>query len=140
MNRQKIVVAGLVAGLVLNVLDFITYSYITAGALKQAMDAVNPSLSVAMASSRAMATSIVMDFLLGIVLVWLYAAMRPRYGAGPRNALVSAFFVWLVSCFAYSMLHTMGMVTMHLFLLVAVLSLITLSLGALAGGKLYTEA
>ena len=49
MNRQKIVVAGLVAGLVLNVLDFITYSYITGGALKQALDGVNPSLSVAMA-------------------------------------------------------------------------------------------
>jgi hypothetical protein len=139
MNRQKIVVAGLVAGLVLNVLDFVTYTYVTGGMLKEAMDAVNPSLSMAMASSRAMVTGIVMDFLLGIVLVWLYAAMRPRYGAGPRTALMSAFFVWLVSAFAYSIFHTMGMMTMHLFLLMSCLALITLALGSLVGGKLYSE-
>ncbi len=27
----------------------------------------------------------VWGFLLGIVSVWLYAAMRPRYGVGPRR-------------------------------------------------------
>ena len=139
MNRQKIVVAGLVAGLVLNVLDFVTYSYIVGAQLASAMDAVNPSLSAAMSTSRAMVTGIVLDFLMGIALVWLYAAMRPRYGAGPRNALMSAFFVWLISAFAYSMFHTMGMMTMHLWLLMACISFVSLSLAALAGGKLYNE-
>ena len=139
MNRQKIVVAGLVAGLVLNVLDFVTYWYVVGDALKAAMDAVNPSLSAAMLSTHAMVTGIVMDFLLGIILVWLYAAMRPRYGAGPRNALMAAFFVWLVSAFAYSILHTMGMMSMHLWLLMVCMSLIALGISALVGGKLYSE-
>ncbi len=139
MNRQKIVVAGLVAGLVLNVLDFVSYSYIVGTQLASAMDAVNPSLTAAMSTSRAMATSIVLDFLMGIALVWLYAAMRPRYGPGPRNALMSAFFVWLISAFAFSMFHTMGMMTMHLWLLMACITFVNLSIGALVGGKLYSE-
>ncbi len=139
MNRQKIVIAGLVAGLVLNVLDFISYSYIVGAKLAAAMDAVNPSLSAAMSTSRAMVTSIVLDFLMGIALVWLYAAMRPRYGAGPRNALMAAFFVWLISAFAFSMFHTMGMMTMQLWLLMAVIALVNLSIGALVGGKIYSE-
>ena len=80
-----------------------------------------------------------MDFLLGIILVWLYAAMRPRYGAGPRNALMAAFFVWLVSAFAYSILHTMGVMSMHLWLLMVCMSLIALGISALVGGKLYSE-
>lgn len=139
MNRQKIVVAGLVAGLVLNALDFVTYSYIVGAKLASSMDAVNPSLSAAMSTSRAMVTSIVIDFLMGIVLVWLYAALRPRYGPGPRNALLSAFFVWLVSAFAFSMFHTMGMMSLHLWLLMACIALVNLGLAALVGGRLYSE-
>ncbi len=139
MNRQKIVVAGLVAGLVLNVLDFVIYSYITGGALKQALDAVNPLLSANLATSRATATGIGLDFLLGIVVVWLYAAMRPRYGPGPRTALLTAFFVWLVSGFAFSLFHTMGIMSMPLFLLVSLLALINLCIAGLVGGWLYTE-
>jgi hypothetical protein len=139
MNRQKIVVAGLAAGLVLNVLDFVIFNYLTGGALKAALDAVNPSLSAAMASSPAVVVGIIMDFLLGIILVWLYAAMRPRYGAGPRNALMAAFFVWLVSALMASMMHTMGLMSAHLFLLICALELINLSIAGLVGGKLYSE-
>jgi hypothetical protein len=28
---------------------------------------------------------IVMDFVVGILTVWLYAAIRPRYGPGPSS-------------------------------------------------------
>ena len=139
MNRQKIVVAGLVAGLVLNVLDFITNTYVVGGALTQAMNAVNPSLMTAMSTPRAMATFVVTDFVYGIALVWLYAAMRPRYGAGPRNAMMSAFFVWLVSALGFSMFHTMGMMAMPLWLLMALVAFVNFSISALVGGKLYSE-
>ena len=33
---------------------------------------------------------------LGVVLVWLYAAVRPCLGPGPTTAAISAAFVWLV--------------------------------------------
>lgn len=139
MNRQKIVIAGLVAGLVLNLIDFVSYTYLLGAHMARALDAVNPALNAAMSTGRAMATSIVIDFLLGIALVWLYAAMRPRYGPGPRNALMSAFFVWLISSFAYSMFHTMGMMSTRLWLAVACVALVNMSVGALVGGKLYSE-
>jgi hypothetical protein len=139
MNRVKIVIAGLVAGLVLNVLDFVSYSYVVGGAMKRALDVVNPSLMAAMTTSRAMATGIVLDFLFGVVIVWLYAALRPRYGAGPRNALMAGFFIWLVSAFGYSMYHTMGMMGMPLWLLMSAIALFNFCVAALVGGMLYSE-
>ena len=33
-------------------------------------------------------------FLVGIFAVWLYAAIRPRYGAGPKTALCAGAAVW----------------------------------------------
>jgi hypothetical protein len=35
-------------------------------------------------------------FVLGIVLVWLYAAMRPRFGAGVKTAVTAGFVGWLL--------------------------------------------
>lgn len=33
----------------------------------------------------------------GIVAIWLYAAIRPRYGAGPKTAAYVGFAFWLIS-------------------------------------------
>jgi hypothetical protein len=36
----------------------------------------------------------------GWVSMWLYAAIRPRYGPGPRTAVVAAVAVWLLAIVA----------------------------------------
>ena len=36
----------------------------------------------------------------GILAVWLYAAIRPRYGPGPKSAVAAAVAVWLLSVVA----------------------------------------
>jgi hypothetical protein len=33
----------------------------------------------------------------GIFAIWLYAAIRPRYGAGPKTAIYAGFALWLTS-------------------------------------------
>lgn len=37
------------------------------------------------------------EFLLGIGIAWLYAAIRPRLGAGPRTAIIAGLAGWLLS-------------------------------------------
>ena len=37
-----------------------------------------------------------MGFLVGIAIVWMHAAIRPRYGAGPRTALCAAAATWFL--------------------------------------------
>ena len=34
---------------------------------------------------------------MGIGLIWLYAAIRPRYGPGPRTAAIAGFVMWLIT-------------------------------------------
>ncbi len=33
----------------------------------------------------------------GPAAVWLYAAIRPRFGAGPGTAIIAALWIWLIS-------------------------------------------
>jgi hypothetical protein len=35
----------------------------------------------------------------GIFAIWLYAAIRPHYGAGPKTAAYAGFALWLISGF-----------------------------------------
>ncbi len=32
----------------------------------------------------------------GPLAIWIYAAIRPRFGAGPRTAVIAAVWIWLV--------------------------------------------
>ncbi len=34
---------------------------------------------------------------IGIWTMWLYAAIRPRYGPGPKTAAVAGFALWVIS-------------------------------------------
>src|SRR2546422_4874519 len=54
---------------------------------------------------------VIVDFLFGIFLIWLYAAIRPRFGAGPRTAVLAGFAIWGL----YGLLHTIGEAPMGLF-------------------------
>ena|SRR3972149_4015705 len=41
------------------------------------------------------ALGLIVFFAVGILTIWLYAAIRPRYGPGPKTAVVAGFAVWL---------------------------------------------
>lgn len=47
----------------------------------------------------------------GIVAVWLYAVIRPRYGPGPKTALLAGFTVWLVGW----LIPTLSAIPLNLF-------------------------
>ena len=84
INLKGVIIGGLVAGVVLNIVDFILFTVI----LKDEMAA----MMQAMGKPATMATGTIVwftfvDFLFGIFLVWVYAAIRPRYGAGPGAEL-----------------------------------------------------
>lgn len=78
INLQRAILGGLLAGVVLNVYDFLLYRVILKADLEAAMRAIGKSVA-----PSAIYQFIALDFLWGIWLVWLYAAIRPRFGPGP---------------------------------------------------------
>jgi hypothetical protein len=136
MNIQKVVVGGIVAGVVMNVIDFIA-NYALAARMAAEADAFKPGLAAQMSSS--MVSYIVMDFALGIALVWTYAAIRPRFGAGPRTAVFTAILFWLLALIFYSGYRQMGMMSTGLWWTFAFVGLVNFLIAAQAGAALYSE-
>jgi hypothetical protein len=138
LNASRVVVGGLAAGLVMNIIDAITNGFLLGARWKAETDALNPALS-AKAASGTMGWVIV-DFILGILTVWVYAAIRPRFGPGPRTALTAALVTWLAAHVAYASYAFMGYYSWSLIFASSVGGLVAAVAGGYVGARLYTES
>ena len=139
INTGKVVVGGIIAGIVMVAIDFIINTYLLGPQYMTEMDAFKPGSSAAMMAGNAKFIYPLLDVILGIVLVWVYAAIRPRFGPGPRTAFFAALALWVVSCIAYYGYMQMGMMTSGTWWGFGAVGLIAFLLGSLAGAKFYSE-
>jgi hypothetical protein len=136
INVGRVVAGGLLAGLVISISEFILNMYVVAAPMEEALKAHNlPAVG-----GGAIGVFVLLCFGLGISLVWLYAAIRPRYGAGPRTALCAAAAVWW---FAF-VFPQIGNVAMGLFpagvtAVATMWGLAEVAIAAVAGARLYQE-
>lgn len=84
--------------------------------------------------------AVVMTFVVGIVLVWLYALIRSRLGPGPKTAVCAALIMWF-GVYVYNGVinGTLFQVPMNLILIALAWGLVEYILAALAGAALYQE-
>jgi hypothetical protein len=70
-----------------------------------------------------------------------YAAIRPRFGAGPRTALIASVFVWLlVSAWANLTSLALGLFPARLIAITMAWQALEIPLATLAGAWAYREA
>lgn len=139
MNTGKVLIGGIVAGVVMNAIDIVTNMFIVGDRMKAETDAFKPGLSDQMMAGNAMVTYIIMDFVLGIALVWTYAAIRPRFGPGIKTATYAALLFWILAGIFLSGYRQMGMMSTGLWFTFAFLGLVNFLLSAWAGARFYTE-
>ncbi|HEX9705894.1 MAG TPA: hypothetical protein VGA20_11655 [Gemmatimonadales bacterium] len=136
INLKGVVVGGLLAGLVLNVVDYLLYGVILADDMNAAMQA----LGKGPIGGSAIAWFVVIDFLYGIALVWGYAAMRPRFGAGPGTAARAGLYVWAVAMFFRALSDSqMGVMPMRLVVIGTISALVLYPVAAVVGAWPYKE-
>src|SRR6266496_3071416 len=85
--------------------------------------------------------AIAITFVLGIVIVLGYAAIRPRFGPGPKTAIITALFAWFgVYLYQNVIGFGLGMVPAKLVVIALAWGLVEYILATLAGAALYSES
>jgi hypothetical protein len=97
VNLGRVILGGLLAGLVINISEFILNTVVVGAQMEELLKA----RSMPPIGNSAIATFILFGFLLGILTIWLYAAIRPRYGAGPGSAIMAGLIVFFLA-YVYS--------------------------------------
>ena len=136
MNWKRIIAGGLVAGVVLNIGEFAIEPL-----MGSAMEDFFKRLGLPVPGESAMAAFAMTAFVLGIVSVWLYAAIRPRYGAGARTAVTAGTAVWALSCLIPNIgLYAFGLFGTRLFWLSTLWPLVETVVATVTGAWVYREA
>src|ERR1700704_1863975 len=139
INTGKVLIGGIAAGVVMNVVDFVSNKFILGARMAAESEAFKPGMAASMMTTSVMVSYVVMDLVLGILLVWTYAAIRPRFGPGLKTAVYVAVLFWLLAgIFLSGYLH-MGMMSQGLWWTFAFLGLINFLVSAWAGAKFYSE-
>lgn len=137
INMVKVLVGGVLAGLVISIGEYILNETILGADWQAAMQALNkPAFS-----GSQIAWFLVLGFLLGILAVWTYAAIRPRFGAGPKTAVCAGLIVWALA-YAYP---TLGWAVLDFFPAKLIWTpliwgLVELPVATVAGAWLYKES
>jgi hypothetical protein len=131
------VLGGLLAGVVLNVYDFIVNGWLLAAQWNAALQALGKGPM----GFNMIVWFVVCDLLLGLWLVWLYAAIRPRFGAGPKTALGAGLAAWFALGFVVNVSQLpMGLYPASITYWNMIGWLVAGPLATVAGAALYQEA
>lgn len=136
INLGRWLAGGITAGIVIWILEGAAAMFYMAD-MEAAMAAHNLSMDM---SAGSMAITVVVSLLVGLTLIFFYAAARPRFGAGPNTAVIVAVALWLgsyvVSLLGYVML---GLFPTSMVVIWALLGLVEIVIAALAGAWIYRE-
>jgi len=93
INMGRVLLGGLLAGVLINISEFLLHTVVLRRDFEEAMRTLNRP--VPMTGGHTLVW-IIFGFVIGIVSVWLYAAIRPRYGPGAGTAARAGLAVWFI--------------------------------------------
>jgi len=138
INMGRVTLAGIVAGIVSDILGYLVDGVLLAPRWAAGMAALgHPEFS-----SDQWIWFNLLGIVGGIVVIWIYAAIRPRFGAGATTAVLAGVAVWVVGSLIpnLSFMWFGGLFSRHLTAYTTAGALVEIVVGAIAGAALYKES
>lgn len=133
INWSRVLGCGLLAGVVWIILG----SVVTA--LLGRDFAALPNNRLAAPSPGFVLFNAILDLLEGISILWLYAAIRPLYGAGAKTAVIAAFAWWFIVSLGDATWCSFGFFPPRTAIPLMIGTLPALILATLAGARFYKD-
>ena len=137
INLGRVILGGFVAGIVADILGFLVDGVLLAPSWAAGMTA----LGYGNFSSNMWIWFNLLGLVSGVVLIWIYAAIRPRFGAGVKTAVCAGVVVWVLGSLIpnLSFMWIAHLFSRHLCAYTTAGALIEIVVGAIAGAAVYKE-
>ncbi len=137
INVGRLILGGIVAGIAIDVLDYFVDGVWLAPRWADAM----ARLGRTGFSPVQIILFNVIGLLTGIVGIWIYVAIRPRFGAGIKTAVYAGLAVWLLTVVFpnAAFMHVAHLFPNHLTLYTTLGGLVEAIFGSVAGASVYKE-
>jgi hypothetical protein len=137
INWKRVIFGGLAAGFLYDLFEVALSPFVAGKQYEAELNAIRHTPP----SAAGYAFFICWGFVIGIVAVGLYAAVRPRLGRGPRTAARVAFALWVVADLMPQMGQAfMGIFTFPLMIKFTLQQLFFMLATTIAGAWIYKES
>lgn len=138
INVGRLVLGGIVAGIVADVLGYLVDGVL----LAPRWDAGMKALGHANLTSSQILWFNLLGIAGGLAALWIYAAIRPRFGAGVQTAIYAGLAAWFLGALLpnASFMCVTGLFSRHLTLYTTLGALVEMVVGTIAGAALYKES
>lgn len=138
INTRKVLSAGALAALAMLVVDIGLNGFLLSDRWDEAM----ARLQLPPFTEGSTVSAVIFfggELLMGWLLAFTYAAFRPRFGPGPRTALLVGLVIWFPGLVIFASLAGMGVFTWAMIAVSMLPSLAVALVGAYVAGRFYTE-
>jgi hypothetical protein len=136
INYGRVVLGGLLAGVIISIGEYLLNEVVFAEQMAAAM----ANLGLSAPGGEQIAGFVIMTFVLGIALVWVYAAIRPRFGAGVKTAIIAGVVTWLLgTCLPSVGFAIAGVLPTNLATIGCLWGLVEIVIAGVAGAWVYKE-
>ncbi len=137
INFGRVILGGLLAGLVINIGEVLLNDMVFA----KELEAMVSRLNIPRPGGAFIGVAVGLSFVLGIVIVLLYAMIRARFGPGPKTAIIASLVPWFcVYIYAGVINSALFSLPVHLLGVGMVWGLVEYSLAGLVGAWLYKDS
>jgi hypothetical protein len=138
INVGRVVIGGIVAAVILFIAGFIIHGAILGNDWMAWQNAGH--MPLALSHGEAVVVWILLSLVNGFTGVWIYAGIRPRYGAGVQTALIAGVMLWLAGGLTAALAQfALGNVPHKVVVVGAIGGLIADLIAIVAGAYLYRE-
>jgi hypothetical protein len=133
---KRVLLGGVVAALIINLGEGI-FGLL----MKEEWEAALRRLGANFETPFAMLLPILWSVAIGVLSVWLYAAILPRYGPGKSTAVRAALAVWAFTTVTFSIaMSCLGLFPVRLTVFSSIWSLVEVTVAMLVASMLYKES
>jgi hypothetical protein len=138
INVGRWILGGVVAAVVLFIVDFVLHGMVL---MQQWADAMAALQMPPMGESAGEIVSFaIFNLIIGLTAVWIYVGIRPRFGPGVQTAIYAGLATWILGYFMpNAFLLVSGMFPASLLWTTIIVALIQVPLATVAGAYLYKE-
>ncbi|GJQ26206.1 MAG: hypothetical protein HBSAPP02_12380 [Phycisphaerae bacterium] len=134
INRSRLVLGGLAAGLFVNVSGICLAHFVLGPEYFERFKSRIPMTPASMFEHLGL------RFLIGFLAVFIYVGFRTRFGAGPRTAVLAGTVTWLLSGLVMTMtLSNLDVLTGWRLWVAAPWSLVEVCIATVLGAWIYRE-
>lgn len=142
INWVRVLAGGVVAGLVIGIVQAPLIPMLSGSfeAMVTALGGPSAGLQGEPGDNPAwLVSSTAIMLAVGIFTIWLYASIRPRYGAGMKTAAIAGVAVWTAIALAELLLGQLTNLTVTHILTTHGPNIVTFVVAAMAGAWIYRE-